>query len=77
MTKRISRLLCFLSVTALSLLPITAHAAPQGLALTPGSIVQINKAICGFVNSAWVPGRVLKTGNFLTLNEDLAILKPE
>jgi len=77
MTSHFSRLLSVVALAVLCLSPVAAHAAPQGLALTPGSIVQINKALCGFVNNAWVPGRVLKTGNFVTLSEDAAILKQQ
>lgn len=48
--------------------------AQTGVVLANGYVVQVQKVKCGYINGKWLPGSILKTGNFLSLSEKLSSL---
>ena len=49
----------------------------QGLPLGGGYVVQVNKVKCGYVSGRWIPGKILKTGNFLSTSTSISLVKKQ
>lgn len=76
--KRFIKTLCTLLLLVACFLPtVSAFAASTGVQLALGYVVQVNKVKCGYIKGKWIPGSVLKNGNFLSLSEKISGLNKQ
>jgi hypothetical protein len=45
---------------------LASRAEAQGVPLPSGQLATVGRVQCGQINGSWIPGKILKTGNFLS-----------